>query len=166
MKKQNLNEQVSRIKDMMGLNESQRHRYSQEEMENDMINDQIMDMLYEIFADDKITSDETIDQIADNIKSKFFAQRKWDSDIYEFVKNYMLEYAEEASQAYNDAPGASEGGQLKHRQLEGSIYDDAIYNKIMRATQRPEPTDDQIFNGPGMEGGISYGGGGSNWQGR
>ena len=65
-------------------------------------------------------------------------------------------------QHYVGEVGVVDGG-MYQGQREYGLSDEPVYN--IKIDDSWEPDDDDIMNGPGMEGGISYGGGGG-WQGR
>lgn len=141
MKKQNLNEEVSRIKGMMGLNEGQKHSYT------------------EGFGDDRGKESEANDDIEveweDPSNEELSDAHKQGFKEIEVYGTHTVEW-EGTTHYVGVAPIVYDGAQL---------YADLDNVSDIEIDTNWEPSDDQIMNQGNYEGGISHGSGDS-WQGR
>jgi hypothetical protein len=153
-KTQTLNEEVSRIKGMMGLNEGFNGR-SHREIENENELGLITDMVDKVFEQDSLTPSHEVDALAERIRNEWSSSRGYGSvDMRDFVKEYIMDWAENERHKHHSM---HEKPSLGSHEDENTIWGENWKHVILRACEYDEPSDDQIFNGPGMEGGISYG---------
>lgn len=110
----------------------------------DLVNDAVGDSL----------SDQSVARIVDDIQADYLNNDMDGLDIYDYVNQYLKDWVREAR---TDHSGSGFGGGSRIKRGEnGTIWGDDWETVIDRATQIPEPDDDQIMNGFGREGGISY----------
>lgn len=163
MKKQNLNEEVSRIKSMMGLTEA-RHDEYQEHAENVMRHwrgTQLADYqsVREIL---KNGGDGVINKIAEWVIDYYVKGSRMDS--YVNLKDLgndkvSLVFLDGCKFDYDDMEYDFDVEEEEFYEDQGYFFEYIISPKDV------DPSDDQIMNQGNYEGGIS-GGGGSSWQGR
>jgi hypothetical protein len=137
MKKQNLNEEVSRIKGMMGLNEGQKHSYT------------------ENFGGNFSKEDDPI--VSDDIEWDYPSDRNLDKARqggYDSIAVYGYGTMNHRTIHYKGIADIHSDGEVDLENITDIEIDDSW-----------EPSDDQIMNQGNYEGGISYGSGDS-WQGR
>jgi hypothetical protein len=141
--KKTLNEQVSRIKDMMGLNEAQKHSYTENFGGNFSKEDD------SIVSGDIDWEDPSDRQLAlaqkDNVDKIKVYGSTWDGENEVGTTHYV-----------GLAPIIYDGAQL---------YADLENVSHIKIDDSWEPSDDQMMNQGNYEGGISHGSGDS-WQGR
>lgn len=138
--KKTLNEEVSRIKGMMGINEAQKHAYT------------------EGFGDDRGHESDTIEVDWEDPSDEDLTDAQ--KDGYEYIEVYGSHFTDKNQQGTTHykgmAPIVYDGAEL---------YADLENVTDIEIDTDWEPSDDDMMNQGDYEGGISHGSGDS-WQGR
>jgi len=163
MKKITLKEENDRIKQMMGINSDRSFdRLSPREMEEENELGRITDMVEKVFEQDSLTSSNEVDALAEDIRNLWAKTRNYgNGDERDFVREYLTDWASNVRHKHHSM---HEKPSLGSHDDENTIWGDNWKHVINRACEYDEPSDDQIFNNSGMEGGISHNS--EKWQGR
>ena len=114
MEKNLLNE-ITRMRKMMGLNESEELNKDNQINNDDSIIEAVVN---EIFENDKITSSNDVMFIIKDIK-KEWSEKNGSGDVYDFIKQYMDSYIQGAIDHINSQDGK---WQWSERDTDNSIY--------------------------------------------
>ena len=114
MEKNLLNE-ITRMRKMMGLNESEELNKDNQINNDDSIIEAVVN---EIFENDKITSSNDVTFIIKDIK-KEWPEKNGSGDVYDFIKQYMESYIQGAIDHINSQDGK---WQWNERDTDNSIY--------------------------------------------
>lgn len=162
--KKTLNEEVSRMKYMMGLSKKKYDEYQDhaEDIANHWHGTQLADYqsVKEILEKG---GDGLINKIAEWVIDYYVKDSKMDShvNLKDLGDNKVsLVYLDGCLFDYDDMKFDFDVKEEEYAVDQGYFFEYIISPKDV------DPSDDDIFNGPGMEGGISYGNSGGGWQGR
>lgn len=152
-KKNNSNEQpIDELTLGMGdpnFGQSHKTKYSPEQQyEMNTIEELVNDAVGDSLGNDSLKS------IIEDIQADYLNDNMNGGDVYDYVNEYLKDWVREARSA---SPSGHESGSRLTRDENNTIWGSDWESVIDRATQKPEPDDDQIMNGFGREGGISYG---------
>jgi len=114
--------------------------------------DTISELVHDAVGDS--LSSRSIKDIIEDIQADYLNGNMNGGDVYDYVNEYLKDWVRDAR---SESPSGYESGSRLTGDENGTIWGSDWQSVIDRATQKPEPDDDQIMNGFGREGGISYG---------